>query len=238
MLFNLQLRGKPDANGNALVVESRTQAGASVEEAVRCCLKPPPHIRSTSGPHFCCNTRHHWRRWTHPRNKNSRAPRLLGLGLPKNEAPPSGRTGGAIRDIGRPPPGAGDIERTLQRVVNSAWSLHLTRTTRYLTRCLSNVRFREIMMRCVMRRKIGAAIAALLLLSGSSLMSFAQTGGSPSAGQKGVAGSPKAEGIGSTSSTHNPSGSSSSTTGMENRTGTGSDMGTNTSTHNPAGKKD
>ena len=107
-------------------------------------------------------------------------------------------------------PGAGDIERTRQSVVNSAWSLHLTRTTRWLTRCLSNVRFREIMMRCVMRRKIGAAIAALLLLSGSSLMSFAQTGGSPSAGQKGVAGSPKAEGIGSTSSTHNPSGSSSS----------------------------
>ena len=67
-----------------------------------------------------------------------------------------------------------------------------------------------------MRRKIGAAIAALLLLSGSNLMSFAQPGGSPSAGQKGVAGSPKAEGIGSTSSTHNPSGSSSSTTGMEN----------------------
>ena len=129
------------------------------------------------------------------------------------------------------------IERTRQSVVNSAWSMHLTRTTRWLTRCLS-VRFREIMMRCVMRRKIGAAIAALLLLSGSSLMSFAQPGGSPSAGQKGVAGSPKAEGIGSTSSTHNPSGSSSSTTGMENRTGIGSDMGTNTSTHNPAGKKD
>ena len=88
-----------------------------------------------------------------------------------------------------------------------------------------------------MRHKIGTAIAALLLLSGSSLMCFAQTGGSPSAGQKGVAGSPKAAGIGSTSSTHNPSGSSSSTTGMENRTGTGSDMGTGTSTHNPSGKK-
>jgi hypothetical protein len=123
-------------------------------------------------------------------------------------------------------------------VVDSAWSLHLSRTTRWLTRCLSNVRIREIMMRRVMRRKIGAAIAALLLLSGSSFMSFAQTGGPPSAGQKGVAGSPKAEGIGSTSSTHNPSGSSSSTTGMENRTGTGSGMGTNTSTHNPSGKND
>lgn len=58
-----------------------------------------------------------------------------------------------------------------------------------------------------MRRKIGTVIAALLLLSGSSLMCSAQTGGSPSAGQKGLAGSPKAEGIGSTStSTHNPSG--------------------------------
>jgi hypothetical protein len=35
MLFDLQLLGKPDANGNAAVVESRTHAGASVEEAVR-----------------------------------------------------------------------------------------------------------------------------------------------------------------------------------------------------------
>jgi hypothetical protein len=93
-------------------------------------------------------------------------------------------------------------------------------------------------MECVMRGKIGTAMAALLLLSGSSLICFAQTGGSTSAGEKGVAGSPKAEGIGSTSSTHNPSGSSSSTTGTENRTATGSDMGTNTSTHNPSGKKD
>ena len=90
-----------------------------------------------------------------------------------------------------------------------------------------------------MRGKIGTAMAAFLLLSGSNLICFAQTGGSPSAGEKGVPGSPKAEGIGSTSSTHNPSGSSSSTTGMENRAATGSDMGTNTSTHNPSsGKKD
>jgi hypothetical protein len=79
-------------------------------------------------------------------------------------------------------------------------------------------------MECVMRCKIGTAMAALLLLSGSSLICFAQTGGSPSAGEKGVAGSPKAEGIGRTSSTHNPSGSSSSTTGMENRTATGGDQ--------------
>jgi hypothetical protein len=43
-------------------------------------------------------------------------------------------------------------------------------------------RSREIIMVCVMRRKIGTAIAAFLLLSGSSLISFAQTGGSSSAG--------------------------------------------------------
>jgi hypothetical protein len=35
MRFDVQLLGKPDANGNALVVENRTHAGASVEEAVR-----------------------------------------------------------------------------------------------------------------------------------------------------------------------------------------------------------
>ena len=63
-----------------------------------------------------------------------------------------------------------------------------------------------------------------------------QTGGSPSAGEKGVGGDPKAEGIGSTGSTHNPTGSAPNTTGMENRTGT--EVGTDTSTHNPTGKKD
>ena len=92
--------------------------------------------------------------------------------------------------------------------LNSAWRLRLMRTTRWSTRCLRTVRFREILARCVMRRKIGTAIVSLLLLSGSSSMCFAQTGDSPSAGQKGVAGSPKAEGIGSTSSTHNPNPSS------------------------------
>jgi hypothetical protein len=35
MLFDLQLLGKPDAAGNAGVIENRTPAGASVEEAVR-----------------------------------------------------------------------------------------------------------------------------------------------------------------------------------------------------------
>ena len=35
MLFDLQLLGKPDAAGNSGVIENRTHAGASVEEAVR-----------------------------------------------------------------------------------------------------------------------------------------------------------------------------------------------------------
>jgi hypothetical protein len=35
MLFDLQLLGKPDAAGNADVIENRTLAAASVEEAAR-----------------------------------------------------------------------------------------------------------------------------------------------------------------------------------------------------------
>ena len=35
MLFDLQLLGKPDAAGNADVIENRTLGAASVEEAVR-----------------------------------------------------------------------------------------------------------------------------------------------------------------------------------------------------------
>jgi CheY-like chemotaxis protein len=35
MLFDLQLLGKPDAAGNADVIENRTLAAVSVEEAVR-----------------------------------------------------------------------------------------------------------------------------------------------------------------------------------------------------------
>jgi hypothetical protein len=35
MLFDLQLLGKPDPSGNAQVIENRTLAAASVEEAVR-----------------------------------------------------------------------------------------------------------------------------------------------------------------------------------------------------------
>jgi hypothetical protein len=87
-----------------------------------------------------------------------------------------------------------------------------------------------------MRRKIGTAAVPFVVLIGSNMVSIAaETGGAPSAGEKGVAGSPNAEGMGSTSSTHNPN-PSSNATGMENRTGT--EMGNDTSTHNPAGKKD
>ena len=35
MLFDLQLLGKPDTSGNADVIQNRTLAAASVEEAVR-----------------------------------------------------------------------------------------------------------------------------------------------------------------------------------------------------------
>ena len=35
MLFDLQLLGKPDAAGNAGVIENRTLAAASIEDAVR-----------------------------------------------------------------------------------------------------------------------------------------------------------------------------------------------------------
>ena len=84
-----------------------------------------------------------------------------------------------------------------------------------------------------MRRNIGIAAAAFVICIGSSGLSLAAETGAPS--EKGVAGSPTAEGIGSTSSTHNPK-PSSNETGMENRSDT--EMGSDTSTHNPAGKKD
>jgi hypothetical protein len=91
-------------------------------------------------------------------------------------------------------------------------------------------------MERVMHRKIRTAAAVFAVLIGSSMISFAaETGGAPSIGEKGVAGSPKAEGIGSTSSTHNPN-PSANATGMQNRAGT--EIGSDTSTHNPAGKKD
>jgi hypothetical protein len=81
----------------------------------------------------------------------------------------------------------------------------------------------------LMRRSIGTAAAAFAIFIGSSMVSLAaETGGAPSAGEKGVAGSPSGEGIGSTSSTHNPNPPPSTPTGMENRSG--SEMGSDTST--------
>jgi hypothetical protein len=78
-----------------------------------------------------------------------------------------------------------------------------------------------------MRRKIVSAMMALTLLSPSTI-SFAQ--GSSTTGPV----NPNAEGIGNTSSTHNPRQSAPDQTGMEKRKATGSEMSTDTSTHNPA----
>ena len=87
-----------------------------------------------------------------------------------------------------------------------------------------------------MHRKIGIAAAAFVLCIGCSGLSLAAETVAPST--QGVGGSPTAEGIGSTSSTHNPNPNpASKETGMENR-GSAETMGTDTSTHNPTGKKD
>jgi hypothetical protein len=89
-----------------------------------------------------------------------------------------------------------------------------------------------------MHRKIGIAAAAFVLCIGSSGLSLAAETVAPST--NGVGGAPTAEGIGSTSSTHNPNPNAnpaSKQTGMENR-GSAETMGTDTSTHNPTGKKD
>jgi len=79
-----------------------------------------------------------------------------------------------------------------------------------------------------MHRKIGAAIVALILFAGPSTVSFAQS----TTGTGGGSSSPAREGIGTTSSTHNPHPSSPGSTGMENRKAgeTGSDV----STHSPS----
>ena len=85
-----------------------------------------------------------------------------------------------------------------------------------------------------MRHKIGIAAAVFVLCIGSAGLSLGAETVSPTT--KGVGGDPTAEGIGNTSSTHNPnSNPASRQTGMENR---GSEMGTDSSTHNPTGKKD
>jgi hypothetical protein len=75
-----------------------------------------------------------------------------------------------------------------------------------------------------MRRKIGVAAVAVVLFTAPSTISFAQSSTSGPA-------NPKAEGIGTTSSTHNPRPSPTSPTGMENRNQ--GETGTDTSTHNP-----
>jgi hypothetical protein len=80
-----------------------------------------------------------------------------------------------------------------------------------------------------MHRKIAATVAALVLFAGPSTVSFAQN---PSGTTTGT--NPTAEGIGNTSSTHNPRPQSSGPAGMEKRKATGSETGSDTSTHNPA----
>ena len=89
--------------------------------------------------------------------------------------------------------------------------------------------FAKVIRSVVMHRKIGIAVVAFSLLAGLGTMSFAQSSTSGGA-------DPKGEGIGSTSSTHNPRPSSPGPTGMEKGKATGSEMGTDTSTHNPSGK--
>jgi hypothetical protein len=76
-----------------------------------------------------------------------------------------------------------------------------------------------------MRRKTVATMIALALVGPT--LSFAQT--SSTTGPV----NPNAEGIGNTSSTHNPRQSAPDQTGMEKRKATGSEMSTDSSTHNP-----
>ena len=78
-----------------------------------------------------------------------------------------------------------------------------------------------------MRRNIVAAMMVLALL-GPATVSFAQS--SSTTGPV----NPNAEGIGNTSSTHNPHQSAPDQTGMEKRKATGSEMSPDGSTHNPA----
>ena len=82
----------------------------------------------------------------------------------------------------------------------------------------------------MMHRQIGTAAAASVLFAALSTVTFAQSSTSKPA-------DPKAEGIGSTSSTHNPRPSSLGPTGMEKGKASGSEMGTDTPTHNPSEKR-
>jgi hypothetical protein len=78
-----------------------------------------------------------------------------------------------------------------------------------------------------MPHKIRAAVVALILFAGPNTMSFAED----TKGDGGASNSSAGQGIGNTSSTHNPRPSSSSPTGVENRNQ--GETGTTTSTHNP-----
>ena len=75
-----------------------------------------------------------------------------------------------------------------------------------------------------MRRKIAAMMAIVLL--GPSTASFAQSSNTTGPVNQ------NAEGIGNTSSTHNPRQSAPDQTGMEKRKLPGSEMSTDSSTHN------
>ena len=87
-----------------------------------------------------------------------------------------------------------------------------------------------------MHRNIRTAAVAFVLFIGGSGLCLAADTAAPST--QGVGGDPTAEGIGSTSSTHNPNPNpAAKETGMENR-GSAETMGTDSSTHNPTGKKD
>ena len=84
-----------------------------------------------------------------------------------------------------------------------------------------------------MHRNIRTAAVAFVLFIGSSGLCLAAETAAPST--KGVGDDPTAEGIGNTSSTHNPNpNQASKQTGMENR-GSAETMGTDSSTHNPTG---
>jgi len=85
-----------------------------------------------------------------------------------------------------------------------------------------------------MHRNIRTAAVAFVLLIGASGLALAAETAAPST--QGVGGDPTAEGIGNTSSTHNPNPNpAAKDTGMVRR---GTEVGTDSSTHNPTGKKD
>ena len=84
-----------------------------------------------------------------------------------------------------------------------------------------------------MHLKIGAAVVAIALFTGTTTVSFAENAGgasSPSSGQSSSGRQDSSAPIGTTSSTHNPRPSSTGPTGLNRKNG---ETGTDTSTHNP-----